>query len=77
MLKEDEVIMLDDNKEYYVLDSLVKNDNNFVMLGEINGDEVTDNIKIMMYDKDNNKITKVTDPTLLFQLTSMFLEKQD
>ena len=29
MIKEDTIIKLDDNKEYYVLDSLVKDNNNF------------------------------------------------
>lgn len=78
MIKEDTVIRLDDNKEYYVLDSIIENDSNFVMIGEIDStkDEITNNVKIMYYDKDNNKVSKVTDPTLLYQLVVSFANKQ-
>ena len=70
MIKEDTIIKLDDNKEYYVLDSLVKDNNNFIMIGEIDSvkDEITNNVKIMYYDSLNNKVRKITDPGLLYQL---------
>ena len=35
MIKEDTVIKLDDDKEYYVLDSIMNDNNNFIMIGEI------------------------------------------
>ncbi len=74
MLKEDTVIKLDDDKEYYVLSSIIKNDSNFVMIGEIDPvkDEITKNVKIMLYDSINKKVRKVTDPTLLYELAVDF-----
>ena len=78
MIKEDTIIKLDDNKEYYVLDSLVKDNNNFIMIGEIDSvkDEITNNIKIMYYDSLNNKVRKITDPGLLYQLVVSFADRQ-
>ena len=78
MIKEDTIIKLDDNKEYYVLDSLVKDNNNFIMIGEIDSvkDEITNNVKIMYYDSLNNKVRKITDPGLLYQLVVSFAYRQ-
>ena len=78
MIKEDTIIKLDDNKEYYVLDSLVKDNNNFIMIGEIDSvkDEITNNAKIMYYDSLNNKVRKITDPGLLYQLVVSFADRQ-
>ncbi len=77
MIKEDTVIKLDDNKEYYVLDSILKDNKNFIMVGEIDTakDEITNNVKIMFYDKDNNRVRKVTDPSLLYQLVLSFADR--
>ena len=78
MIKEDTIIKLDDNKEYYVLDSLVKDNNNFIMIGEIDSvkDEITNNVKIMYYDSLNNKVRKITDPGLLYQLVVSVADRQ-
>ena len=78
MIKEDTIIKLDDNKEYYVLDSLVKDNNNFIMIGEIDSvkDEITNNVKIMYYDSLNNNVRKITDPGLLYQLVVSFADRQ-
>ena len=78
MIKEDTIIKLDDNKEYYGLDSLVKDNNNFIMIGEIDSvkDEITNNVKIMYYDSLNNKVRKITDPGLLYQLVVSFADRQ-
>lgn len=78
MIKEDTIIKLDDDKEYYVLDSLMKDDNNFIMIGEIDSvkDEITNNVKIMFYDPVNNKVRKITDPTLLYQLVVSFADRE-
>ena len=78
MIKEDTIIKLDDDKEYYVLDSLIKDDNNFIMIGEIDSvkDEITNNVKIMFYDNVNNKVRKITDPTLLYQLIVSFADRE-
>ena len=78
MIKEDTIIKLDDDKEYYVLDSLMMDNNNFIMIGEIDSvkDEITNNVKIMFYDSVNNKIRKITDPTLLYQLVVSFADRE-
>ena len=78
MIKEDTIIKLDDNKEYYVLDSLVKDNNNFIIICEIDSvkDEITNNVKIMYYDSLNNKVRKITDPGLLYQLVVSFADRQ-
>ena len=78
MIQEDTITRLDDNKEYYVLDSLVKDNNNFIMIGEIDSvkDEITNNVKIMYYDSLNNKVRKITDPGLLYQLVVSFADRQ-
>lgn len=78
MIKEDTIIKLDDDKEYYVLDSIMKDNNNFIMIGEIDSvkDEITNNVKIMFYDAINNKVRKITDPTLLYQLVISFADRE-
>lgn len=78
MIKEDTIIKLDDDKEYYVLDSLIRDDSNFIMIGEIDSikDEITNNVKIMFYDNINNKVRKITDPTLLYQLVVSFADRE-
>jgi len=78
MIKEDTIIKLDDDKEYYVLDSLIKEGNNFIMIGEIDSvkDVITNNVKIMFYDNENNKVRKITDPTLLYQLIVSFADRE-
>lgn len=78
MIKEDTIIKLDDDKEYYVLDSIMNEGNNFIMIGEIDPvkDEITKNVKIMFYDVENNKVRKVTDPSMLFELANIFADKE-
>lgn len=78
MIKEDTVIKLDDDKEYYVLDSLIKDNSNFIMIGEIDSekDEITKNVKIMFYDTENNVARKITEPSLLYELVSLFAERE-
>lgn len=78
MIQEDTIIRLDDNKEYYVLDSLMNDNNNFIMIGEIDSvkDEITKNVKIMFYDSQSNKVRKITDPTLLYQLVVSFADRE-
>ena len=78
MIKEDTIIKLDDDKEYYVLDSIMNEGNNFIMIGEIDPvkDEITKNVKIMFYDAENNKVRKVTDPSMLFELANIFADKE-
>lgn len=78
MIEEDTIIKLDDDKEYYVLDSLMNENNNFIMIGEIDSvkDEITKNVKIMFYDSKNNKVRKITDPTLLYELVVSFANRE-
>lgn len=77
MIEEDTIIKLDDDKEYYVLDSIEKDNSNFIMIGEIDSekDEITNNVKIMFYDSDNRKVRKVTDPQLLYELVITFADR--
>lgn len=78
MILEDTIIKLDDNKEYYVLDSLMIENNNFIMIGEIDSlkDEITKNIKIMHYDFSTNKVRKITDKSLLYQVVESFAKRE-
>lgn len=78
MIKEDTIIELDDNKEYYVLDSLMNDSHNFIMISEIDAekDELTDNVKIMYYDPEIKTLRKVTDSNSLYQLTQLFAERE-
>ena len=48
------------------------------MIGEIDSvkDEITKNVKIMFYDSENNKVRKITDPTLLYELVVSFANRE-
>ncbi len=78
MILEDTIIKLNDDKEYYVLDSLMIDNNNFIMIGEIDSlkDEITKNIKIMHYDFSTNKVRKITDKSLLYQVVESFAKRE-
>lgn len=77
MIKEDWIITLEDNKEYYVLDSLMYNNNNYIMIGEIDREKniITNNAKLMWYDANNERVIKVTEANALAQLNKMFFER--
>lgn len=76
-MKEDTIITLDDDREYYILDSIIFNNNNYIMISEIDKDkeELTMNVKIMHYNPENNIIKKITNPNAIYRLTKMFSEK--
>ena len=78
MIKEDMIITLEDNKDYYVMASLMNNEDNYIMIGEIDKEkeEISDNVKIMYYDTENNMVRKVTNPNALFQLTKLFAKQR-
>ena len=78
MIKEDMIITLEDNKDYYVMASLMNNEDNYIMIGEIatEKEEISDNVKIMYYDTENNMVRKVTNPNALFQLTKLFAKQK-
>ena len=78
MIKEDMIITLEDNKDYYVMASLMNNEDNYIMIGEIDKEkeEISDNVKIMYYDTENNMVRKVTIPNALFQLTKLFAKQK-
>ena len=52
--------------------------NNFIMIGEIDSlkDEITKNIKIMHYDFSTNKVRKITDQSLLYQVVESFAKRE-
>ena len=56
----------------------MSDNNNFIMIGEIDSvkDEITKNVKIMFYDSENNKVRKITDPTLLYELVVSFANRE-
>ena len=72
------IITLEDNKDYYVMASLMNNEDNYIMIGEIDKEkeEISDNVKIMYYDTENNMVRKVTNPNALFQLTKLFAKQK-
>ncbi|CCY45370.1 unknown [Clostridium sp. CAG:1193] len=78
MIKEDMIITLEDNKDYYVMASLMNDEDNYIMIGEIDKEkeEISDNVKIMYYDTENNMVRKVTNPNALFQLTKLFAKQK-
>ena len=78
MIKEDMIITLEDNKDYYVMASLMNNEDNYIMIGEIDKEkeEISDNVKIMYYDTEDNMVRKVTNPNALFQLTKLFAKQK-
>ena len=78
MIKEDMIITLEDNKDYYVMASLMNNEDNYIMIGEIDKEkeEISDNVKIMYYDTENNMVRKVTNPNALFQLIKLFAKQK-
>ena len=78
MIKEDMIITLEDNKDYYVMASLMNNEDNYILIGEIDKEkeEISDNVKIMYYDTENNMVRKVTNPNALFQLTKLFAKQK-
>ena len=78
MIKEDMIITLEDNKDYYVMASLMNDEDNYIMIGEKNKEkeEISDNVKIMYYDTENNMVRKVTNPNALFQLTKLFAKQK-
>lgn len=76
-MKEDMIITLDNDKEYYVLDSIIANNDNYIMISEIDDktNDLTSNVKIMYYNPYDNVIKKVTNPNTLYRLTKMFSDK--
>ncbi len=77
MIKEDEILTLSDDKKYWVLDSVVYNNLNYVMISEYDEPnmKILDNTKIMLNDINNNQLTKVIDPRMLYILSNLFAEK--
>ena len=77
MIKEDEILTLSDDKKYWVLDSVVYNNSNYVMISEYDEPnmKILDNTKIMFNDINNNQLTKVIDPRMLYILSNLFAEK--
>lgn len=78
MIKRDEVLTMSDGKDYFVIGSVMYENNNYIMIGEIdnNIDEVVGNIEIMFNDIKNGVINKVTDPKLLLILSTIFGEQE-
>jgi hypothetical protein len=74
MMEKEEVFEASDGKEYYVMDSIMYNNLNYVMIGEINAadDTIVGMGKIMLNNTDKGTIEKVTDPELLVKIAVEF-----
>lgn len=74
MINKDEVLTLSDKKKYFVFDSIMYENINYVIIFEI--DDISEKSIgipiIMMNDLKNNKLSTVTDKTLLFTLANIF-----
>lgn len=77
MIEEDTIITLDDDTKYYVLDSLMYNNFNYLMIGEMDTDkdEITNKVKYVYYDSKTDMIKKITDPNAFLKLTKLFANK--
>lgn len=77
MIKEDEILTLSDDKQYYVLDSIVYNNLNYIMISEYDEKnmKILYNTKIMLNDYQRNTLEKVIDPKTLYVLVNLFNEK--
>lgn len=79
MIKEDQIVTLTDDKKYYVLDSIIYNNINYLMIGEYDEPnmKILDNVKIMVNNVENNELSKVVEPRLLYILTNLFAAKDE
>ena len=74
MIKEDEILTLEDDKQYYVLDSIIYNNFNYIMISEYDepNKKLLESSKIMFNNLETNSLEKVVDPKLLFIISSLF-----
>lgn len=76
MIGKNEILTLDDNKAYYVLNSLIYDNNNYLLISETDtvNHKISENFEIVWNDIKTGEVEKVTDPKLLFIIASLFEE---
>lgn len=74
MIGKNEILTLDDDKEYYVLNSLIYENNNYLLISETDtvNHKISENFEIVWNDVKGGAVEKVTDPKLLYIVTSLF-----
>lgn len=74
MINKEETLTLSDGKEYYVINSIMYENENYIIIGEIDNakDEIIGNAIIMLNDYKNENLVKVTNPELLLKLAVTF-----
>ena len=78
MIEEDTIITLDDEKKYYVLDSVMYNNFNYLswkLEMDTEKNEITNKVKYVYYDSKTDMIKKITDPNAFLKLTKLFANK--
>lgn len=73
MIERDLSLTLSDGKEYFIVDSKMYNDKNYVLINEYDQEkmELLDNTKIMEYNPLDNTFEKVTNMDLLKELVQI------
>ena len=74
MIEKEEVYTMSDGKDYFVINSIMYNNLNYVILGEVSDseDEIVGDPKIMFNNTSGGVLENVTDPELLLKLAVEF-----
>lgn len=74
MILRDEIITLEDNKKYFVIDSIMYDNKNYILIDQYNEEtkDILGLFKIMEYNIENSVITKITDEELMKELFTKF-----
>jgi len=74
MIEKEEVYTMSDGKDYFVINSIMYNNLNYVILGEVSNsaDEIVGDPLIMFNNTSDGSLEKVTDPELLLKLAVEF-----
>lgn len=74
MIEKEEVYTMSDGKDYFVIDSILYNNLNYIMLAEVSDtdDDIVGDPVIMFNNSDNKILENVTDPELLLKLSVEF-----
>lgn len=74
MINKEEILTMSDGKDYYVINSIMYDNKNYVAIGEIDNakDEVVGIAMIMLNDISSGTLKKVTDRNLLLTLSTIF-----
>ena len=78
MIEKEDVFKADDGKKYYVMDSIIYENSNYIMIGEVSdsGDNIVGGGIIMLNNNETGMMDKVTDPKLMVKLAVEFGNKE-